>query len=125
MQECKFCGGSLLVKNGFARGHQRFKCKGCGKNQITGDKRVKYSNKQRYLALSMYLNGCGFRSIGRVLGVPFQLVHHWIKKAGELVEEEAASRPNPSKEIAIVEMDELYSYVQKKHGKFEFGLLWI
>jgi transposase-like protein len=35
----------------------------------------------------MYLNSSGFCAIGRALNVPFQLVHHWIKKAGEIVEE--------------------------------------
>ena len=34
-----------------------------------------------------------------------------VKKAGGLVEEEAARRPSPSKEIAILEMDELYTYI--------------
>jgi len=125
MKECKYCGHNVLVKNGKVRKMQRFKCKQCRKNQIVGDDRIKYDNKTRYMALAMYLNSSGFRSIGRVLGIPFQLVHYWVKKAGELVEEEAAKRPNPSKEIPILEMDELYTYIQKKSGKSEYGLLWI
>lgn len=125
MEACKFCSHTVLTKNGRVRGFQRYKCKQCAKNQIAGDRRVKYDNKIRYMALAMYLNSSGFRAIGRVLGVPFQLVHYWVKKAGESVEEEAAKRPNPSKDIAILEMDELYTYIQKKHGKSEYGLLWI
>ena len=125
MKECKFCRHKILVKSGKARNQQRYKCKDCGKHQIDGDERVKYDNKTRYLALTMYLNGSGFRSIGRVLGVSFQLVHHWVRKAGEAVEEEASKRPNISREIAILEMDELYTYVQKKIGTSEYGLLWI
>ena len=125
MDECKFCKGSSLSKNGLVREVQRYRCRDCGKNQIDGDKRVKYDNKTRYMALAMYLNSAGFRSIGRVLGIPFQLVHHWVKKAGELVEEEAAKRYEPPKEIAILEMDELYTYIQKKRGKSAYGLLWI
>ena len=46
------------------------------------------------MALAMYLNSSGFRSIGRVLGVPFQLVHHWVRKARELVEEKIAGKRN-------------------------------
>lgn len=125
MESCKYCEGRLLVKNGTVRGLQRYRCNGCGRNQVCGDKRVRYDNRTRYLALSMYLNSAGFRSIGRVLGVPFQLVHHWVRKAGEMVEEEAARRSNPSREIAILEMDELYTYIQKNSGKSEYGLLWI
>jgi len=125
MKECKFCNCQKLVKNGFTRGFQRYKCKECHRSQCSGDKRVRYDNKTRYMALAMYLNSSGFRSIGRVLGVPFQLVHHWVKRAGELVEEEAAKRLNPAREIPVLEMDELYTYIQKKSGKSEYGLLWI
>lgn len=125
MKECKFCNHKSMVKSGTVREQQRYKCKGCGRHQVSGDERIKYDNKTRYMALAMYLNSAGFRSIGRVLGVPFQLVHHWVRKAGDMVEEEAAKRPNPAKEIAILEMDELYTYIQKKHGKSEYGLLWI
>ena len=125
MKECKFCHSNILVKSGVVRGKQRYQCRGCGKNQIDGDRREKYDNKVRYMALAMYLNSVGFRSIGRVLGVSFQLVHHWVKKAGELVEEEAAKLPNPPKDIAILEMDELYTFIQKKAGKSEYGLLLI
>ena len=125
MKECKFCGGKKLVKNGIVRDLQRYRCNECKKNQVLGDRRMKYSNKIRYLALAMYLNSAGFRSIGRVLQVPFQLVHSWVRKAGELVENEIAKRPNPAREIDILEMDELYTYIQKKSGKPEYGLLWI
>ena len=113
MKECKFCSHKTLVKSGKIRNQQRYKCKECGKHQVAGDERIKYDNKTRYTVLAMYLNSAGFRSIGRVLGVSFQLVHHWVRKAGELVEEEAAKRPNPRREIPILEMDELYSYIQR------------
>ena len=111
MKECKFCKGQSLIKNGVVRCKQRYCCKLCGKNQVSGDRRVKYTGSLRHLALAMCLNSCGFRVIGRVLNVPFQLVHSWIKKAGALVEEMA---PNPRdtrpKNIEILEMDELYVY---------------
>ena len=125
MKECKYCSSNELVKSGKVRGLQRYRCNECRKNQVPGDGRVKYSNKIRYLALAMYLNSAGFRSIGRVLKVPFQLVHSWVRKAGEQVEDEASRRISPPKEIAILEMDELYTYIQKKSGKSEYGLLWI
>ncbi len=86
-KECKFCFSNKLVKSENVRDKQRYCCKSRGKNQAPGDRRVRYGNKTRYLALSMYLNSAGFRSIGRVLGVPFQLAYHWVSKAGELVEE--------------------------------------
>lgn len=125
MKECKFCDGKKLVKNGIVRDLQRYRCNKCKKNQVLGDRRVKYSNKIRHLALAMYLNNAGFRCIGRVLQVPFQLVHSWVRKAGDLVENEVAKRSNPAREIEILEMDELYTYIQKKSGRYGYGLLWI
>lgn len=125
MKACKFCNCNKLIRNGSVRGFQRYRCKECRRSQIDGDGRVRHSNKVKYMAIAMYLNSMGFRSIGRVLEVPFQLVHHWVRKAGESVEAEAAKIPAQSKEIAILEMDELFTYIQKKSGKNEYGLLLI
>jgi transposase len=125
MKSCKFCGGVHLVKNGFVHGSQRYKCRDCDRNPIVGDKRVRYDNRTRALAVAMYLNSCGFRSIGRVLDVPFQLVHHWIKRAGTIVEAAVAAQKDAPREIAILEMDELFTYIQKNRGKSEYGWLLI
>jgi len=73
----------------------------------------------------MYLNSSGIRSIGRVLGVPFQLVQKWIASAGQTVEKILENNPQASQKINILEMDELYTYIQKKKIKQEFGLLSI
>jgi transposase-like protein len=88
MENCKFCVGKELVKSGFVRGKQRYKCSSCGKNQIAGDRREKYPNSIRRQALEMYLNSSGIRSIGRVLKVPYQLVGKWVENAGKIVERE-------------------------------------
>ncbi len=125
MDCCKYCSSDDIIKNGRPNGVQRYRCNSCKKSQIEGDKRVKYPNRIRYLAVSMYLNNSGFRSIGRVLDVPFQLVHYWIKKAGEIVEEEVKKIKDEPRDIAILEMDELYSFVQKNAGNCEFGWLSI
>jgi len=77
------------------------------------------------MAVAMYLNNVGFRAIGRVMKIPFQIIHGWIRQAGELVEKEIENKPNNSRSIAILEMDELYTYIQKKSGKYEYGLLLI
>ena len=122
MKRCKYCSSNDLVKNCKPEGFQRYRCKSCGKNQIEGDKRIKYSNDLRRLAVCMYLNNSGFRAIGRVLDVDFQLVHHWIKKAGTIVEEEVAKIKDEHRKIAILEMDELYSFVEKKQWQLRVWL---
>ena len=125
MELCKYCSSEKLVKNGRPKDAQRYLCKSCKRSQIEGDKRIKYPNSLRYLAVSMYLNNSGFRAIGRVLDVDFQLVHHWIKQAGKIVEKEVAKVKDEARDIAILEMDELYSFVEKNAGNCEYGWLSI
>ena len=124
---CKYCGGEKQVKNGIARGLQRYKCKSCGKNFIMRDNRKnrKYSNKERQLAIKMYLNNCGFRRISAILETPLSTVFSWIKKAGKIVDEMVKNREEEDGHIEILEMDELYTYIKKKRIKHEYGLLSI
>lgn len=125
MERCKYCYDDRLVKNGFVRGKQRYRCQSCRRNQVAGDKRVKYDNSVRRQAMAMYLNSSGIRSIGRVLGVPHQLVARWIENAGKIVEQEILNLHMQPRNISILELDELYTYVQKNSGKYEYGWLLI
>jgi transposase-like protein len=124
MEICKFCGGKELVKNGIVLKKQRYKCKTCGKNGLEGDERVKYDFVKKLKVVKMYLEGIGIRSIERLEGVPNTLIIKWIRRfSGDLKAELAAVEiPNEVKKIEILEVDELFSYVQKKVEKFTFGL---
>lgn len=125
MVKCKYCLCDKLLKNGFVRNVQRYKCTHCGKNQVVGDKREKYDNSVRRTALAMYLNSCGIRSIGRVLNVPHQLVSKWVENAGKIIEHEILNLSMTQHEISILELDELYTYVQKSRSKHAYGWLLI
>ncbi|GHU11754.1 hypothetical protein FACS189449_03870 [Alphaproteobacteria bacterium] len=130
MELCEHCGSKNLRKNGFNREKQRYFCKDCEKNQVEGDNRQKYSESVKNTALTMYTEGCVFRSIARMLRqiFPIEINHqhiiYWIKKIGRAVEEKAAALSTP-KVIPILELDELYTYIQKKQIKSEYGLLSI
>jgi hypothetical protein len=71
------------------------------------------------------LNSNGLRSIGRILNVPYQLVSQWIENAGKIIESEIRDLQINPRKIAILEMDELYTYVQKNSTKSEYGWLLI
>jgi transposase-like protein len=136
--KCKLCLGSKIVKNGFVRDSQRFKCRSCGKNFIEGDKRKNdsYSKETRNMVIRMYLNNCGIRRIAHILRLPLSTTFGWIRKAGRIVDEMVKNRNEEFEKIDILEMDELFTYVKKsqeqikKQGKesaniSEYGLLWI
>ena len=73
--DCPKCKSSHHVKDGIVRGQQRYKCKECSYRCKLD---VKSQDTQR-LALEMYLEGLGFRAIGRILKISYGTVYVWVK----------------------------------------------
>jgi transposase len=133
---CKVCSSRSCVKAGFIRKKQRYKCNTCKLFFTMGDGRVHHEVSIKRLAVRMYVNNCGFRRISEILEVPLTTVFQWIRQAGTIVDAMVKSGYDDAENIEILEMDELYTYVQKnpdligKQGKKqgntpEFGLLLI
>ena len=128
MEKCRYCGSERTIKTGHRDGQQKWRCKDCGKFQGEVDRREKYTEKERQTAIDLYLEGCGFRRIARILSgifnrhVCYQTVIQWIKKEAKRIEN---LEPKNEGNIQILEMDELYTYIKKKQIKSEFGLLSI
>ncbi|KAA6327265.1 hypothetical protein EZS27_023738 [termite gut metagenome] len=72
-------------------------------------------------ALHLYLEGLGFRSIGRFLGVSNVSVLNWIRNFGK----EVGELSSESQEIQMVEVDEMHSYIGSKKTTVGYGLLLI
>jgi transposase-like protein len=118
---CSKCNCSKRVKSGIIKGRQRYKCKDCGCNYTVEIKSTAKPKSQKKQALHLYLEGLGFRSIGRFLGVSNVSVLNWIRGFGKNVQElHAASQP-----IEVVEVDEMHSYIGSKKTAVGFGLLLI
>ena len=66
----------------------------------------------------MYLEGLGFRSIGRLLGCSHVAVYQWLKQYGE----KACLDDMPATELEVVEMDEMHAYVGSKKTLAGCGL---
>ena len=45
--------------------------------------------------------------------VPLTTVFMWIKNAGRIVDQMVKERKQPSQDIEILEMDELYTFIKK------------
>ena len=126
MKNCKCCGNEKLVKNGKNKlGIQRYKCKECGGTFIEGDARLKHGLEKRLKVMKMYLEGVGIRSIERLEGVSNPLIIYWIRHFAELIRKEIKRRPIPDKpqDIAIIEIDELFTYYKKRPSEHMYGLL--
>ncbi|BBL65885.1 Insertion element protein [Methanosarcina mazei] len=118
--DCPKCNSSTHKKNGIVDGRQRYKCHDCGYNYSVELKSTASPTSVKRQALQLYLEGLGFRSIGRFLGVSHVSVQKWIKKFGRELEDLKSE-----KEISIVEMDEMHTYIGNKKNIAGYGLLLI
>jgi len=119
MLNCPRCTSADKVKSGSNKGRQRYKCKRCQYFFTVTHKSDTSTPDQRRLALTLYLEGLGFRSISRILGFSHVAVYQWVKAFGEQVE------PIKRPAAQIVELDELHSYVGHKKTTAGSGLLLI
>jgi transposase-like protein len=117
---CPRCNSSTHKKNGIVSGRQRYKCYDCGYNYSVEIKSTASSTSVKRQALQLYLEGLGFRSIGRFLGVSHVSVQKWIKKFGQELEDLKSEN-----EMSIVELDEMHTYIGNKKNIAGSGLLLI
>ena len=117
---CPKCNSSEKNKDGIVKGRQRFLCKSCGRRYTVEKKSDVKPPEVRKLALEMYLEGLGFRAIGRILKISYGTVYAWIKEWGSKVDLPQSSQP-----VAVVELDEMHSYVGSKKTTAGYGLLLI
>jgi len=118
--DCPKCKSSNYVKDGIVQDRQRYRCKDCNYRYTVAEKSDVKSAGIRRLALEMYLEGLGFRSIGRILRISYGTVYSWVKKWGGKVELPVSGEP-----VEIVELDEMHSYVGEKKTTVGYGLLLI
>ena len=118
---CPKCSCARKVKNGIVKGKQRYRCSDCGCN-YTLSSRYRLPESLRKQAIQLYLEGLGFRSIERILGVSNVTIMRWIRDAGQALR--SIKRPDHG-HIRVMEIDEMWHYVGKKNKKSGCGLLMI
>jgi transposase-like protein len=117
--KCPKCSQGDYVKDGIVKGRQRYQCKHC-KYRYTVEQ-IGKPNALKKLAIELYLEGLGFRSIERILGVSNVTVMNWVRALGKKVEEYR----NIEGSVEVIEMDELHTYIQSKKTIVGYGLLLI
>jgi transposase-like protein len=108
--QCPKCSSGKRIKSGIIKERQRYKCKECRYNYTVELKSTAKPLSLKKQALHLYLEGLGFRSIGRILGVSNVSVLKWIRSFGKEVEKLAAE----NKENELVEVDEMHTYIESK-----------
>ena len=109
---CPSCHSQALIKRGFKSGFQRHQCRTCGR--YFTDRPPKFSADTKARAIDMYVNNVGVRKIARFVGASPAGVLRWIRKEHETVQARlTAAKPSSTDEPDVIEMDEIYTFVQK------------
>ncbi|MFH1052385.1 MAG: IS1 family transposase [bacterium] len=117
--KCPRCKSNKSIKNGIVKNRQRYHCKDCGYNYTVSKLGKTIDKSYVVMALQLYLEGLGFRAIERFLGISNVTIMNWVRKYGSKFE----SIRLDEDETEVIEIDELYSYIQSKKNEFGFGLL--
>ena len=107
---CKHCGSGSFVRNGLAHGHQRYRCKGCARSFTATPARGKPAAMKALAVLLYALGSVSQGMIAKLLGVSHVAVYKWIRAAGE-----AAPTPSAAPADTIVQIDEMWHFVEGKN----------
>jgi transposase-like protein len=117
---CPHCGhGTHQQKVGFnPTGSQRYLCVHCQRKYTPHPHHQGYAEAVRQQALQLYVDGLSLRRIARHLGVVHQTVANWVMAyAATLPDAPPAPPHNRQHPLAVVELDELYTFEgTKKDG---------
>ncbi|KAA6332593.1 hypothetical protein EZS27_018911 [termite gut metagenome] len=114
---CPRCGSLNYRKDGFVQSRQRYECKDCRYHYTVTKKSDVKSAETRHKALELYLEGLGFRAIGRLLQISYGTIYAWAKEWGAKVD-----LPRKEKGVEFMELDEMHTYGGSKKTTVGSGL---
>ena len=112
--ECTKCNSERVVRNGHrVDGKQSYKCKDCGYRFAT--QRIT-TEATKLRAVTLYCAGLSLRTIGVLLGYANTMILIWVREFAKA----HYNKPKPKGEI-IVELDEMWHFIQSKKTNCGFG----
>ena len=118
---CPRCKREDAVKNGKAKGSQRYKCKGCG-FQFTRQTTRGRPPWQRALAVFLYCRGVSISDIARMFSVAPSTIFKWIRKFGS----ERTPLPEATADGTIfLDANEITKYLKKQGESCESGKIFV
>ncbi|MBI2761035.1 MAG: hypothetical protein HYX51_06390 [Chloroflexi bacterium] len=117
---CPRCGHDTTVRTGHTRGRQRWRCAGCdrtfGPTTGTAVFRLKTPPAEIARALQVVLRRGSPRAAEEVTGHTYETIGRWLRQAAthaEALTEALVTELH----LTEVEVDEFWSFVQKKGGQ--------
>ena len=115
---CKKCESVDVVKAGKVKGNQRYKCKKCD-CQFQPDRKSGKPEGAKRLAVMLYMFGLSMRTIARIVKSDVHAVYRWIKRFAI----DNYEKPIPISGKVVIELDEMWHYIQKKQINSGYGRL--
>jgi transposase-like protein len=114
------CSQSRVVRNGSHRSRQRYQCRSCktyfGETQGTPMYGLKTDASEVAQALLVVMRRGSLRAAEEITGHKYETISMWLKRAA--AHAEALTRVLASDlQLSQVEIDEFWSFVQKKKGQ--------
>ena len=116
--QCKKCKGQEIVKSGLVKGNQRYRCKSCG-CQFQPNRQKGRPEMTKRLAILLYLCGLSMRAISRIIKTDVHAVYNWIRAFAE----DNYEKPAPTSGKVVVELDEMWHFVNSKKTESGYGKL--
>ena len=120
MVACPKCAHQHIVKSGKVGGTQRWLCRGCG-YQFTHTMPRGRPIWQKSLAVFLYCHGVSMNALGKMFGVRASSVLKWIRRYAT----EHYVKPAPSGNAIVMELDEMWHFLQKNARSSGSGTLVI
>jgi transposase len=120
MAACPKCAHRHVVKSGKVGGTQRWLCRGCG-YQFTRTTPRGRPVWQKSLAVFLYCHGVSMNALGKMFGVRASSVLKWIRRYAT----DHCEKPTPTGKVIVLELDEMWHFLQKNGGNSRSGKLWI
>lgn len=101
---CAHCGATTVVRFGYSAGHQRYRCKACGRTfqALTGTPVLRLGDRDKWLAYTECLSqGMTIRASARAVGLTVDRAFRWRHRFLELLSEQ-----RPTGLTGVVEADE-------------------
>jgi len=109
---CTYCNSSNIIRKGLRNNKQRFYCKDCRKSFQLEYIYQAYKVETNTLVKSLLKEGCGIRSIGRILNISSKTVLSRLLKIGNQIQ-----IPYFNKFGCKFEVDEMFVRIKNKEAK--------
>lgn len=88
-------------------------CQECRRQHTPAPRPLGYDDKTKEAALKLYLEGNGFRRIGRLLSVNHQSIVNWVNTFHTQLGAKKLALPVPRR-VSTLDMDELFTFIEAK-----------